>query len=132
MKMKLSSYGNNGKRIVLCALIFSTTAVCTLTNTGWAMLAPAQSVPAADGPALDRATDLKTVQTALESKIVRERLKALGLNDKEIDSRLSKLSDQQVHKLAKDVKTLSPGGGVIGLLELVVLVLLIIILFRAV
>lgn len=121
-----------GKRIMLCALVFSTTAVCTMPVTGWAMLAPAQTASAADGPALDRAADLKAVQAALESKIVRERLKALGLNDKEIESRLGKLSDQQVHKLAKDVKTLSPGGGVIGLLELVVLVLLIIILLRAV
>lgn len=117
---------------MLCALVFSTTSVCTMPATGWAMLAPAQTAPAASGPALDRALDLKAVQTALESKIVRERLKALGLNDKEIEARLGKLSDQQVHKLAKDIKTLSPGGGVVGLLELVVLVLLIIILLRAV
>ena len=96
------------------------------------MLAPAQSAPAAGGQAYDRAADMKAVQTALESKIVRERLKALGLNDKETDSRLSRLSDQQVHKLAKDVKTLNSGGGVTGLLELVVLVLLIFILLRAV
>ena len=96
------------------------------------MLAPALSGPAADGQAYERTADMKMVQTALESKIVRERLKSLGMNDKEIESRLSRLSDQQVHKLAKDVKTLSPGGGVIGLLEMVVLVLLIIILLRAV
>jgi ribose 1,5-bisphosphokinase PhnN len=127
MKMNLNLCG---KRFLLCALVFSTTAVCT--QSGWAMLAPAQSAPAAGGQAYDRAADMKAVQTALESKIVRERLKALGMNDKEIDSRLSKLSDQQVHKLARDVKTLSPGGGVIGLLEMVVLVLLIIILLRAV
>ena len=127
MKLNLS-----GKRVMLCALVFSTTSVCTMPATGWAMLAPAQTAPAASGPALDRALDLKAVQTALESKIVRERLKALGLNDKEIEARLGKLSDQQVHKLAKDIKTLSPGGGVVGLLELVVLVLLIIILLRAV
>ena len=117
---------------MLYALIVSTTMICMQPGTGWAMLAPALSGPAADGQAYERTADMKMVQTALESKIVRERLKSLGMNDKEIESRLSRLSDQQVHKLAKDVKTLSPGGGVIGLLEMVVLVLLIIILLRAV
>jgi hypothetical protein len=75
---------------------------------------------------------MKTVQTTLESRIVRERLKSFGMTDKEIDARVSRLSDQQVHQLARDVKTLSPGGGVAGLLELVILVLLIVILLRAV
>lgn len=120
-----------GTRGILAVLILSVTLTCTLSGSGWAMLAPV-SAPAADGQAYDRASDLKAVQAALESKIVRDRLQSLGLNDKEIDSRLAKLSDRQVHQLAKDVKTLSPGGGVIGLLELVVLVLLIIILFRAI
>lgn len=119
-----------GTRGILAVLILSVTLTCTLSGSGWAMLAPARA-PAADGQAYDRAADVKTVQAALESKIVRERLKTLGLNDKEIETRLAKLSDRQVHQLAKDVKTLSPGGTVIGLLELVVLVLLIIILFRA-
>lgn len=120
-----------GTRGLLAALILSTTLTCTFSGSGWAMLAPAQNAPAADSQALDRASDLKTVQAALESKIVRGRLQSLGLNEKEIDSRLAKLSDRQVHQLAKDVKTLSPGGGLIGLLELVVLVLLLVILFRA-
>ena len=120
-----------GTRGILAVLMLSTTLTCTFSGSGWAMLAPAQNAPVADGQALDRASDLKTVQAALESKIVRGRLQALGLNEKEIDSRLAKLSDRQVHQLAKDVKTLSPGGGLISLLELVVLVLLLVILFRA-
>lgn len=117
-----------GRRSVLAALILSTTMACTLSGNGWAMLAPAQSAPAAGGQGYDRTGDVKSVQTALESKIVRDRLQSLGLNDKEIESRLGKLSDRQVHQLAKDVQTLGPGGSV---LELVVLVLLIIILVRA-
>jgi len=122
----------SGVRALLAVLIVSTTMAFTLPGSGWAMLAPAQVAPAAGGQAYDRAADLKTVQTALESKIVRERLKSLGMNDKEIESRVGKLTDLQMHQLAKDVKTLSPGGGVISLLELVVLVLLILILVRAV
>lgn len=121
-----------GTRGLLAVLILSTTLTCTFSGSGWAMLVPAQSAPAADGQVYDRASDARTVQTALESKIVRERLKALGMNEKEIDSKIAKLSDRQMHQLAKDVKTLGPGGGVIGLLEFVVLILLIIILLRAV
>lgn len=110
----------------LCfALIVSVTAVCAAPSTGWAMLAPAQ------GPvATDRAADMKTVQTALESKIVRGRLKALGLNEAETNSRLSKLSDQQVHRLAKDIDTLSPGGDLGGILIIVLLVVLIVYLIH--
>lgn len=117
---------------MLYTLMASTTMVFALPNGAGAMLAPAQAAPAAGEQAYERAVDLKAIQTSLESKIVRERLKSLGMNDKEIESRLTRLSDQQVHQLAKNVKKLSPGGGVIGLLEMVVLVLLIIILLRAV
>ena len=117
-----------GVKALICVLIVSTTMVCTLSNNGWAMLAPAQNAAATDGQTYDRAADLKTVQTALESKIVHGRLKALGMTDKEIESRLSRLSNQQVHQLAKDISALNPGGGIVGLLELVILVLLIIFL----
>lgn len=67
-----------GKRSILAALISSTTMTCTLSGSGWAMLAPAQSAPAAEGQGYDRAADVKAVQTALESKIVRDRLQSLG------------------------------------------------------
>ena len=121
---------NSGVRAMLGVLIVSTTMLCTLSNSGWAMLAPAQGGAAAFRPGYDRAADIKAVQTVLESKIVRERLKTLGMNEKEIESRLARLSDRQVHQLARDVKTLSPGGGIVTLLEIVVLVLLILFLVK--
>ena len=130
MTMKRDRQVNRGARGLIYALIASTTMVCSLSPSGYAMLAPAQSAAAADPRAEDRAADMKTVQTALESKMVRERLRALGLDDKEIESRLSRLSDQQVHRLAKDIDTLSPGGIVGEVLVLVVLVLLIVFLFH--
>ncbi|MCX5786947.1 MAG: PA2779 family protein [Elusimicrobia bacterium] len=104
--------------------------LCTLSPDGWAMLAPAQGAARTGGQAYDRAADMKTVQTALESKVVRERLKTLGLTDKEIESRLTRLSDQQVHQLAKDVDTLGPGGGVVGVLIIVIVVLAILYLIH--
>lgn len=105
----------------LCfTLIVTVTMVCAMPSTGWAMLAPAQGAPATD-----RAADMKTVQTALESKIIRGRLKALGLNETETESRLGKLSDRQIHRLAKDIDTLSPGGDVGGLLVIILLIVII-------
>lgn len=113
----------SGVRALIYTLIVSTTMVCSLSGSGWAMLAPAA---ATDGQGYDRTADMKTVQTALESKIIRERLKAYGMTDKEIESRLSRLPDQQVHQLAKNIDTLSAGGDVGGILVIVLLVVLII------
>lgn len=113
-------------RMMIYTLMVSTTLVCMAPAGGWAMLAPAAGQSQTDQAAGGRTEDLKKVQTALESKIVRERLKALGLSDQEIESRLSKLSDQQIHQLAKDIDTLAPGGDVGGVLVLVILVLLIV------
>lgn len=126
--MTKKNYIKSGVRATVYAMIVSTTMTCTLSTNGWAMLAPAQGAAAAAGPVYDRAADLKTVQAALESKIVRERLKALGMTDKEIESRLSRLSDQQVHQVAKDIDTLNPGGFIESVLGLAIMVLLIVFL----
>lgn len=122
----------NGVRTLSYALIVSTTMLSAMPPNGWAMLAPAQAPAATEGQALQRAADMKTVQIALESKILRERLKTLGLSDKEIETRLSRLSDQQVHQLAKNIDTLNSGGIVVEILVVVILVLLIIFLVRRV
>ncbi len=111
-------------KFLIYVLILTTTIVCAKPSSGWALLAPARTDSATDG----RAADMKMIQAGLESKIVRERLKALGLDEKEIDTRLAKLSDQEVHKLAKDVNTLAAGGFIEALLVCVVLVLLIVFL----
>ena len=111
--MTRKTRARRGAREIIYALIASTAMLCTLPPHGWAMLAPVQgAVAATEGQPYNRASDMKTVQTALESKIVRGRLNALGLSEKEIESRLSRLSDSQVHQLAKDINTLSPGGDV--------------------
>jgi len=117
---------NLAKALIL-ALIVSVTSVCMPSN-GRAMLAPAQHAASTDA----RAADMKKIQTTLELKIVRERLKGLGLTDREIESRLAKLSDREVHKLAKDIDTLSAGGDLGGVLILVIVVLLIVYLVQRV
>ncbi len=76
-----------------------------------------------------RMADLETVQKALESKIVKSRLKALGFTEDEVNSRLDALSDEQLHELALKVDDLMVGGDaigvVLGILIIVILVLVI-------
>jgi hypothetical protein len=78
---------------------------------------------------LPRASDTETIRTALEHKLVRQRLADLGFSADEISARLSELSDEQVHYFASKLDELKVGGDglgiLIGILIIVVLVLLI-------
>jgi hypothetical protein len=118
-----------------CTLALSTTLAFTLRTAAQATLAPVVLPDAAPGEG-DRASDVRAVQSALESKVVRERLKELGLSEKEIQSRLDKLSDRDVHQLALRARALNAGGHddggglVFGLLLIALLVLLIIYLAK--
>lgn len=96
-----------------------------------AMMAPTQT--AATAVAGDRNADLQTIRGALENKMVRERLAQLGMTAEQIDGRLSKLSDQDLHQAAIQIEKQNPAGdGAVGILVVVVLVLLIIYLFKRV
>jgi len=118
---------NRPTRWLLYPLLI-TMLLASLHAEGWAMLAPASTGSMLSSESAGRAADMKTVQTALESKVVRARLQSLGLTNAEIDSRMNRLTDAQVHQLAKDVKAISSGGDG-GLLVLVILILLIVYLF---
>lgn len=119
-------------RSLICTLILTTTALFAAPPSGWANLAPSGISTEAPAPGVSRASDMKTISTALESKALRGRLKAMGLGDKEVESRLGKLSDQEIHQLAAQIDAVRPGGLVVELLVLVVLVLLIIYLAKRV
>jgi len=71
---------------------------------------------------VDRATDIDKIQKVLETKMVRERLEKLGYAQEEINSRLTQLSDQQIHQLALKIDDLRVGGN--GFEVLVVLLLI--------
>ncbi|MBV9080127.1 MAG: PA2779 family protein [Elusimicrobia bacterium] len=49
---------------------------------------------------MDRQADMASIQSALEGRVLRQRLADLNLTPSEINGRLSGLSDQQIHKLA--------------------------------
>jgi CHASE3 domain sensor protein len=53
---------------------------------------------------------MATIESALEQKLVRERLKDLGYTEEEIKARLARLSDAEVHSLASQLDSLMPAG----------------------
>lgn len=92
-----------------------------------AMVAPpGDSMVSPSKSGFDRAQDLQTVQAVLEHKVVRQRLLELGLTDEEIDGRLNRLSDAQLHQAATQINSLLPGGSIDGALGTILTVLLII------
>lgn len=115
-------------------LIATTTFLCGLSQEGWALLTPPDIPVSAAQSGQDRGADMKTVQKALESKILQKRLREFGLSEKEVQARLDKLSDQQVHQLAQNVDAIAPGGDptLVGILVVVLLVLLVVYLAKRV
>lgn len=102
----------------------------------WAMLAPAVSD---SGPALSgevpflkdaaRIGDLRIVQQALESRIVQQRLEDWGLTAEEVQVRLARLSDDDLHQMATEIDQVMPGGDAgLGILIALLLVAIIIVL----
>jgi len=110
-----------------------TLAVTTLVM-GWfppeghALLAPAMSAAeSVSGP--NRGDDLRTIQTVLETKVIQQRLEDFGLTTEEIQVRLSRLSDAQLHAMATNLDALMPGGNGLGIvIALLVIAILAVIL----
>ena len=59
---------------------------------------------------VDRASDMEKIQKAIETKMVGERLKQIGLTPGEIQKTLNQLSDQQIHQLSLQLDELKVGG----------------------
>ena len=81
-----------------------------------------------------READLQRVRSFLEMKVVADRFAQLGFTPIEVQSRLSTLSDEQLHRIALKVNDIKVGGdggtAVIIILIIVVLALVILRLLR--
>lgn len=119
-------------RSLIYTLIMTTTALCSEPPAAHAKLAPSGIGSEPTATAGTRAADMKSISTALESKALRGRLKGMGLDDKDIDARLRSLSDKEIHQLATQIEAVRPGGLIVEVLLIVVLVLLGIYLFKRV
>lgn len=75
----------------------------------------------------DRHIDIEKIRQVLEMKMVGERLAQLGLTQDEIQTRLDRLDDQQLHKFALQLDDLKVGGD--GGAGIAIVILLIFMLF---
>src|SRR3990172_9423869 len=80
------------------------TLLLTLPSQGWAMFIPSGQATSA------RQTDMVTIQKALESVVVKQRLMDFGLSPEEAMARTNRLSDDQVHQFAANLDSLQAGA----------------------
>ncbi len=80
---------------------------------------------------VDRQADLGKIQNVLETKLIKERLVQYGMSPDEVNSRLSQLSDQQLHKFALQIDDLKVGGDGLGIvIALLVIAILVVLLIQ--
>ena len=118
-------------------LVMALLTLSTFAGPAEAMFVPAGPQQHSAGPvsmAADRAADLAMIQSALESKILRQKLMDYGLSPEETMLRVNKLTDEQVHQLATHSDSLQAGGDagsfILGLLIIALLVLLLVFLVQ--
>ena len=113
-------------------LILALLVLGCLPYNAMAVLIPSNLDGAAE-VGLDRDADIHKIQTALESKLVQQRLTDLGLSVEEVQQSMAKLTTQELHDVASNLDALQAGGELgllIGVLVVVVLVLLVIFLAK--
>lgn len=95
-------------KLLACYLAVAIFAI-GFVQSSYAGFAPSEVMNPA---CFDRIEDIQKIQSALESKMVGERLKQLGFTAEEIKAKLAYLSDDQLHQLALQVDELRVGGDV--------------------
>lgn len=110
------------------------TATCLALAFGLHALAPtALAGPVSSREILvesTRASDLATIQQALEHKVVKQRMSELGFTSDEIQLRLANASDAELHQLATESEKLMAGGVAGLLISLLVIILLVFLILR--
>lgn len=77
-----------------------------------------------------RAADLSTIQLALEHKVVNQRMAELGFTPAEIQLRLERASDAELHQLASESEKLMAGGDAGIIISVLVIILLVFLILR--
>ncbi len=111
------------RSITLC-LIFSFFLVAIIPQNSHAYIAAAEEVTST------RQADEATVQRILESKAVSERLASFGLTAAEVDSKVKRLSNSELHSFASNLESVSPGQGAGAVIAVLVIVILIFVLLH--
>ena len=70
----------------------------------------------------DRTSHLQNIQKILETKMVCKRLQQLGLSQDDIQGRLSRLDDKQLHRIALKLDEIRVGGNGFEVLVVILLI----------
>lgn len=104
-------------------LAFACFIIASVPSNSSAFIIPSQTAQTA----FDRSNDMSTVQRALESKAVSQRLSELGLTMDEINKRINNLTDSDLHQFASRLDSIHAGGdGGIGIIIAVLLVVVLV------
>jgi hypothetical protein len=112
------------RKWIACYLVLAMVVIGVVSPAQASFISSETVTPATS----DRADDLQTVQAALESRLVSQRLADLGFTAEEVGARIAQLSNEQIHQVAQkldQVRVGQDGGAVIGVLVIIGLVVLI-------
>ena len=79
---------------------------------------------------MDGSKDMEKIRKFLEAKMIRERLHAFGLSPEEVQTRLTQLTDEQIHQMASkldELKVAGDGGEAVIIVLLIAAIILLII-----
>lgn len=112
----------------LLAAIICFHMIFLATSPAFAALIP--SVDSQGQTSEEAARDIATIQQALETKMVQEKLSAYGLTAEEVSAKLPSMSPAQIHTLAQASDDVLAGGDsglgiVIAVLIIVILIIII-------
>jgi hypothetical protein len=74
-----------------------------------------------------READLQAVRQALEHKLVAQKLKDYGVSTSEVEARLPRMSDADVHQIALLSKKLPQGGDAVGDIVIILIIVILVI-----
>jgi len=113
--------------ILILAIITSLLSSASMSITAEAAIIKSQII-GNQGAKSSREINEKKVRRALENKIVYEKLKSYDLSKKEIESKIDKMNDEQIHQLAILSDKLTAGGDGLATAAVLVLVVFVIVL----
>lgn len=80
-------------------------------------------VHANENKTIDSSNDSLNLSRAVDADIVSAQLKKLGLTENDINERLDKLTDEELHQFASNPSDIYPGGSLAGAIILTAIIL---------
>ncbi len=104
--------------------------VLFVTSPAFAALIPSiGSSPHTTGETLQK--DINTIQQALETKMVQEKLRAYGLTSEEVAAKLPSMNPSQIHTLAAASNDVLAGGDGLGaIIAVLIIIILVVIILK--